>query len=185
MRTWWQNRDLFALRDSEGYGHRAPMSTITDFIQASGAIIAAPASAITAVMLWLQWKDRRESWLPGIELDAAPSRSQRLYRPDAEGKVRIQIVANIINETKRTVIVDSVSLKSPHSVHLIFNDGGGDLDAAIVRVGAEIPPGNSPISIDAYSDGSATGLDLQLSFEISRKSRDKRPKSLTVSTIIH
>lgn len=168
-----------------GYGHRAQMSSITDIIRAAGAIIAAPASAITAVMLWLQWKDRRAAWLPGIEVDAAPSRSQRLYRPDAEGKVRIQIVANIINETKRTVIVESVSLKSPHSLHLIFNDGGGDAGVATIRLDEEIPPGSKFIGIDAYSDGSASGCEFQLSFEISRKSRDKRPRPLTVSSIIH
>lgn len=161
------------------------MSAITDIIQASGAIIAAPASAITAIMLWLQWKDRQAAWLPGIEVDAKPSRSQRLYRPDAEGKVRIQIVANIINETKRTVIVESVSLKTPHSVRLIFNDGRGDIDADTVLLSEEVPPGNKAIGIDAYSEGSASGSELTLSFNISRKSRDKRPKSLTVTSTIH
>ncbi|WP_338332833.1 hypothetical protein [Acetobacter sp. LMG 32666] len=161
------------------------MSGATDILQAAGAVIGAPASVITAVMLWLQWKDRRAEWLPGVEIDIHKNRSQRMYRPDTDGKTRMEILVHFINETQRSIVMDSVSIKAPNDLRLIFNDGNGDIDTDPVRVNQDIPPGDTDIRLDAYSIGDLSGREVTLVFEISRKSRDRRPRSLTVTSIIH
>lgn len=97
----------------------------------------------------------------------------------------MEIVVHAINESQRTIVIERVLIKGPDSLRLIFNDGNGDLDVSPLDLGKSVPPGEIAIGLDAYSIGDLSGREVTLVFEISRKSRDRRPRSLTVTSIIH
>lgn len=158
------------------------MGQTTDFIQALGALIGAPAAVFTAAMLYLQLRDRRSEWVPEFEADISLRRRGGLFdpAPNPLQKVNGSISIRAINLTSRYVVLERITIRSPVGLTLLDSD----ISVNSLDVATEIPPGATPYNFPIQAPLSLSGQEVSMTFTVSLKSRKSRAKHIVVKSII-
>lgn len=151
------------------------MSALTDWMQAIGAVLAAPASIITAVMMRFQWLTGRDKWAPSIEVS---------YKN--KSPLHGEMTVTVINKGPNIAVITNARIISPESLKLVPPSAGYDDARSSIPLRFEVPPGSSSLVIRASVDETRlSGLKLHASFTATLKSDERRHKEIAVFMTIH